>query len=148
MANLSEGDTERIYFHLGVTDSVPDGDRIIFDDRLNNVSARRVVYVKELLDALDRSHGELLTLTTTSSQQLIAGDVNRSVTEFEANKRIASGRYLTQRRLLCEALGVIDFRAGGPAHHWRVSNSVMVPRISSRDGTSAAARLSLISLYA
>jgi hypothetical protein len=141
MANLSEGDTERIYFHLGVTDSIPDGDRIVFDDRLNNVSAKRVSYVKELLDALDKSHGELLALTTTSSQQLIAGDVNRSVTEFEASKRIANGRYAYQRRLLCEALGVIDFRAGGAAANWRVSNSVMVPRISSRDGTSVAARM-------
>jgi hypothetical protein len=147
MANLSDLDKERCYFHMGVTDSVPDGDRWIFDDRLANVSAARVSYVRQILDALDRSHEELLTLTTTTAQQLIAGDVNRSVSEFEANKRVAQGRYRTQRALLAEALGVIDFRAGGPAAQWRVSNSAIITRISSRDGTSVAHRLYTVGAY-
>lgn len=143
MANLTQTDIERVYFHLGVTDSIPDGDRVIFDDRMANLSARRISYVKEILDALDKSHAEILLLTSPVSQQLIAGDVNRSVTEFEANKRITNKRYKQQRDLLAEALGVIDFRSGGLGHNWRVSNSSLIPRISSRDGTSVAARLSL-----
>lgn len=141
MANLSELDKERCRFHLGVTDSVPDGDRIIFEDRLNHVTEKRIQYIKQTLDALDKSYDEILKLTSPVGQQLIAGDVNRSVTEFESAKKVTQRRYQHQRQMLCEALGVIDFRMGGNANQWRVVNSVVVPHLSDHDGTSIAARL-------
>ena len=142
MANLTEAQKEEIRFHLALTDAVPDGDQIIFNDRLAQpISEARLRRVRDALEACDRSYSALLELTTTTKQQLVTGDVVRQITDFEASRKVARARYVAQGNLLGESLGVPNYRDPSSPFLWRMGEGSVITRMSKPDGTSVAGRL-------
>lgn len=142
MATLTEAQKEEVRFHLAVTDATPDGDVIIFNDRIAQpISEARARRIRQTLDSCDRSYRAILELTSATSQQLVTGDVTRNITEFDANRKITRQRYLTQCDLLAEALGVPNWRNPDSPFYWRIAESGVINRISRHDGTSVPGRI-------
>lgn len=148
MATLSTADKERIYWHCALNDAVYDGDRIIVAQRVAAPwSEFAVSKIRAILDACDLAEKALLELTTVSKQQLVSGDVNRSIVDFEANRRIAQGRYIAQCDLLAQGLGIPNYRRLDGPVTMRGRDSTYVTRIATPDGTSVGARLYLSDHY-
>jgi len=142
VAKLTEAQKEEVRFHLALTDSVPDGDAIIFNDRISQpISEATMRRVRQTLEACDRSYEAMLELTTARKQQLVTGDVIRNITDFEADRSGARRRYLLQCDLLAECLGVPNWRNPDSPFYWRIAESGVIARISKHDGTSVPGRL-------
>jgi hypothetical protein len=149
MATLSTADQERVRFHCCINEAIYDGDRLIVSERIGlNYSELFLAKVRDNLDACDEAYKALLELTTVAKQQLVSGDVNRSIVDFEANRKVSRKRYEALCDLVAESLGIPSYRSPSAPFKWRSSDSTYLTRIATPDGTSVGARLHLADNYA
>lgn len=142
MAKLTQQQQDGVRFHLALTDAVPDGDAIIFNDRIAQPISEYVLrQVRKTLEACDESYEAMLELTTATKQQLVTGDVIRNITDFQSSRDVARKRYVMQCDLLAECLGVPNWRNESSSFYWRIAESGVIARMSKHDGTSVPARL-------
>jgi hypothetical protein len=149
MSSLTADNQERIRFHLSITEAIYDGDRAIVDYRLSlNYSELVVSYVRSALESCDRAWEAILELTSVYKQQLVTGDVNRSITDFEASRKVARKRYEAITNELAAKLGLPNYTDPGSPFLWRLGDSAYINRISNPDGTSVGARIYLHATHA
>jgi hypothetical protein len=115
MTVLEPIDKSRVRYHLAYTDAVPDGDRAILEDRMDNIADTYTVSrLRNRLDRCDRTLSESETDNQSSgirSKYQIQGDVNRTNVEFAAEPLKARQKaYLYETDQLALELGVPNYR--------------------------------------
>ena len=149
MSSLTDTQQEKILFHLSITPAIYDGDRLIIDYRLNLLYSEEILrYVRTAIESCDRAWFAILELTTVSKQQLVTGDVNRSITDFEASRKVARRRYEMITDELAGKLGLPNYNNPRSPFLWRLGDSAYINRISRPDGTSVGARIYLHATHA
>lgn len=115
MTVLETQDKYRVRYHLAYTEAVPDGDRALLEDRMDNLDSPFYVNrIKARLDRCDRSLEESETDAQSSgvtNKRILLGDVNRTDLEYRAeswDKRKKAYVYETDQLAL--ELGVPNYR--------------------------------------
>lgn len=130
---------ERIKFHLGINDTTPSGDVFWADKQLGkNYQDQTISLIKSNLDGLDESYRLLTNSTSVSRQEAIVGDVNRTITNLDANPTMIRRRYQTQGDLLAETLGIVNRRG---KDYQRRGDSGVFNYLVRPDGSSVGSRL-------
>lgn len=138
---------ERIRFHLGFNyETIDSYNLFLAEQRLGaSFTELSISLLKKNLDGLDITYEALTDTTSATREEIIVGDVNRTISNRDADPRILEKRYEAQCRLLSESIGIPCFRGQGISER---TESTIVSQVQRADGSSVGSRLLMADLWA
>jgi hypothetical protein len=115
MTALTVTDKQRVRFHLAYSAAVPDGDRALLEDRMENLdSPVWASQIRARLDRCDRTLAESETdaqSTGLRDRRVILGDVNRTDVSYSAlTLKERAKAYLGETNQLALEIGAPNYR--------------------------------------